>query len=172
MKYFLLLCSLVLFLPQFSFASQLGTPPDCDTLIYTSGKKVPVKIQSVSADEIKYKECGNNDSLVYVISSEMINSIQYVKEGKVVVENIQNPKKIEKKYEVYSILSFISPFLVFLPLGFLGLPLAIVLGILGLFRIHKNKDKYKGRGFAIAGIILAPAIVLAYIVFLVLVLMR
>jgi hypothetical protein len=39
------------------------------------------------------------------------------------------------------------------PLGGFGM-LSVILGAIGLKKINKNPDKYKGRGFAIAGIII------------------
>jgi hypothetical protein len=45
-----------------------------------------------------------------------------------------------------SILTFLGYLFPFMPV------LALLLGIIGLFRILKNKDKYKGLGFSIAGI--------------------
>lgn len=41
-----------------------------------------------------------------------------------------------------------------IPLGIIGILLAIILGIIALVKISKNRDTLKGKGFAIAGIVL------------------
>ena len=53
---------------------------------------------------------------------------------------------------------------------FLTAPLAIILGIVGLFKIEKSQGKLKGRGIAIAGITL-PGIALPVIAMLMAILM-
>ena len=60
----------------------------------------------------------------------------------------------EKKVEPISLLSFIFGLLGFFGLGALGWGTAIVLSKSGINNIDKEPNKYKGRGFAVAGKVL------------------
>lgn len=89
----------------------------------------------------------------------------------------------EKKMNTMALLSFvfaIAGVLLFLvlaltpfPLGFAPLTLvvtSIVLGFMGLSEIKKNPEKYKGKGLAIAGIVISFAGLFIFIAFVILVL--
>lgn len=72
----------------------------------------------------------------------------------------------EKKLNTLALLSFlfaiISVFIAGIPLGIA----AMVCGIIGLNQMSKNPETYKGRGFAIVGIVVgavAVVVVLAYL---------
>ncbi len=71
-----------------------------------------------------------------------------------------------RKLSTVALLSFIFGVLSFFILGIPFGIAAVVLGIIGIVQVEKNRDIYKGQGFAIAGLILgliAVVIVLAYL---------
>ena len=75
------------------------------------------------------------------------------------ITGIQNQETIQevKKTEPMSLLSFIFGILGFVPLpviGGLGWIAALILSKAGRKKIDKNPEKYKGRGFAVAGQVL------------------
>ena len=66
----------------------------------------------------------------------------------------EEPLFQEKKVEPISLLSFVFGLLGFIGLGALGWVTAIVLSKSGINNIDKEPNKYKGRGFAVAGRVL------------------
>lgn len=68
------------------------------------------------------------------------------------------PAPSQVKIEIMSLLSMIFGIVgivtTFVYIGWALLTAAVVLGIIGLVKIKKNPGKFKGKGFAIAGIIL------------------
>ena len=56
------------------------------------------------------------------------------------------------KYDIFGILSLVMSLGTFTIAGIILIPLAIILGIISLVRIKKNPEKFRGKGFAIAGL--------------------
>ena len=131
--------------------------PECDVVTLNDGTDVSCKVLEINDQEIKYKKCENLDGPVYIINKKNIFRIVYANGTKEVINQVKLDKKNDAKLEglslasmilgILSVLSFVSI------LGgiFLGL-LAIVFGIIGLNRT-KGKEKFYGRGFAIAGLV-------------------
>lgn len=70
---------------------------------------------------------------------------------------------IIKKIPMQARLSFIFGLTSFVPiLGLISAVLAIVFGGLGLYKIETEKKKYRGFGFALAGLLLGIAVLLFY----------
>lgn len=82
------------------------------------------------------------------------------------IQNAPQDYYSARKLSVVSLLSFIFGVLSFAVLGVPFGVAAVVLGIIGITQVEKNRDIYKGQGFAIAGLILgliAVIIILAAI---------
>lgn len=70
-----------------------------------------------------------------------------------------------KKSKAIAIVSFVFSLTFWIPLiNLLFGALAVYLGIKALTKIRKNPDKYGGKGFAIAGIILGALPIFLYII--------
>lgn len=70
-----------------------------------------------------------------------------------------------KRLNIFALLSFIFAILSIFIFGLAFGIAAVVLGIMGIMQIEKNPDAYKGKGFAIVGLIIgiiAVAVMLAY----------
>ncbi|OFX29921.1 MAG: hypothetical protein A2X08_08620 [Bacteroidetes bacterium GWA2_32_17] len=137
----------------------------CDNIILKNGKEIWAKEIEIGVNEISYKKCDNingpaltiktSDVLVIkyangsidVLSSDTQPSNDFIKEEN---KNENNKKQVSG----LAVLSFIFGIVGFIILGIpLGIT-AIVFGLTGENKINKNREKYMGKGFALAGIIL------------------
>lgn len=129
--------------------------PECDVVTLKDGTDLSCKVLEINDKEIKYKKCENQDGPIYVINKKEVFRISYANGTKEVINQITLDKKNDTKLEGLSLASMILGILSVLSFftilgGLFGL-LAIILGIIGLNKT-KNKEKFYGQGFAIAGI--------------------
>lgn len=135
---------------------------DCDIIILQNGTEIKVKIKEIGTDEITYTKCEGDSN---TILSVKIDDISQVKIHKNSVES--NSRSHAKEYDSPKIEPFglaglicsVIPFII--PLG--GI-LGIIFGSISLKRIKREPNKYKGKGFAIAGLILGIIQIVAIIV--------
>ena len=146
----------------------------CDNIILQDGKELKVKVTEVSASVVKYKMCDNptgptftkNSSDIFMIkypngSTTLMSDFKPVKKASEYTENPSqqstNGEPKDKKLEILGLIGFILSILAFV-FGILWALLAgtaaIVLAAISLAKFAKNPDKYKGKGFAIAALIL------------------
>jgi hypothetical protein len=137
----------------------------CDRITFLNGNEEEVKLIELGDDYIKYKRCDNLDGPTFNISKSKVFMIVYSNGNKEVIEHNtadekpkyqQQTKNNNNQYNSsgseingFAIASFISGILGFIPL------LGIILGVIANNQITKNPNKYKGKGFAIAGIALS-----------------
>lgn len=137
----------------------------CDNVIMKDGQEISAKVLEITDDIVKIKKCENLNGPTYKIDKSSILMIRYANGTKDIFNTNITEKPIEKestkKTEILSLLSLVFSivgiimilFLSILGGGLLSL-LALILGIVGHSKISKNPQRYTGRGFAIAGIIL------------------
>ena len=114
--------------------------------IYISNNEIK-RLTVLSSDSLNLKE----DSVAIQQSTEDYFTAEVEEENQYAdVESLLQ----EKKLEPISLLSFIFGLLGFFGLGALGWGTAIVLSKSGINNIDKEPNKYKGRGFAVAGRVL------------------
>lgn len=125
---------------------------DCDIIILENGTELSVKIKEIGTEEITYTQCESDTN---TILSVKIEDVSQVKINKNSVESNSRPQTKEHaspKIESFAIASLVCSILPFIvPLG--GL-LGIIFGVISLNRIRNFPDKHKGKGIAIAGLIL------------------
>jgi len=89
-----------------------------------------------------------------------------VKKKTVSKENAAGTEKMDdRKTETLGLIGFILSFLGMIPL--IGIPfavLAIIFGTIGIKKIRRNPKKYKGKGFAIASIVIGCAMMVMNII--------
>jgi hypothetical protein len=165
---------------------------ECDEIICKNGEIIKAKIIEISEDNIRYRMCPENeDRPSYSILKSKVLVISYKNGEKEVFQdksaqeassisksNISNSggKKIIDGIGIASlIIGFLSPLMILFSLGvynpiyillfgiILAL-LAIILGSISLGKINKNSDKYFGRGFGLAGLLIGAVILLITIV--------
>ena len=130
----------------------------CDTVILRKGNSIVVRVLEVGRDQIKYKKCNNPDGPLYSMGISEIYMIKYNNGTRDFFDQSSSDSYGEKappvRSEGMSIASFvcgIGGLIIFgIPLGIL----ALVFGGIGLNKIRQFPDRFSGKGFAIAGIIL------------------
>jgi len=103
-----------------------------------------------------------------IITIKYSDILKMTKE-KVYKEETYNPRQkqySQAKTEGLSLASFLESLLGLLIAGIIFGPIAIIFGIIGLVKINKNPEKWKGRGWAIAGIIIGFVDIIAVIIIL------
>jgi hypothetical protein len=151
---------------------------ECDLIILKTGDEIKCKVTEITLSEIKYKKCDNLNGPTISIDKNDVFVIKYSNGTKDVIniipkEKPENKTNQSKKVNVTSVIGFIisllaSPTFLFLSAGF-GIVLfitALLLSILGLIQISQFKDKYTGKGFAIAGILITIFSILGSLVIL------
>lgn len=153
-------------------AKQASGLPDslrpCEKLIMNNGNEFSAIVLEIGVTNIRYKRCENRTGPEYVLPKSLIFSIQHP-DGR---NEIMNPKPVAKVYNtkrrvqplgvIGSIFGAAGIIAFGIPLGLL----ALIMGSLSLSKIKSNPEKLKGRGWAIASMILGGLSILG--VFLVL----
>jgi hypothetical protein len=145
--------------------SGAGQPAGCDTIVLKSGSRLIGKVEEIGQSEIRYRRCDNITGPVISIAKSGVNRILYVNgTHEVMVSDspivVGNPdvkpvySSAPVKSEPLGIVGFISGlvglFIAGIPLGALG----VIFGAISLGKIKREPARFKGRGIAIASIII------------------
>lgn len=139
----------------------------CDTIILRSGGTLIGKVEEIGQTEIKYRKCNNLTGPVISVLKSNVSSIHYTNGTRDYFDasdisiprsnNVFEPLPVSEpviKNEGLGIAGFLSGlvglFIASIPLGII----AIVFGGISLSKIKRNPRMYRGRGLAIAAIIL------------------
>jgi hypothetical protein len=137
----------------------------CDTLVLRSGSVILGKVEEIGQSEIKYRRCDNLTGPVIVMAKSDVVQIKFVNGTREVIpsdnpgimpvytsrapqENF--PPKMEGLGLTGFIASLVGLFIAGIPLGLLG----VVFGGISLSKIKRYPARYRGRGIAIASIII------------------
>ncbi len=146
----------------------------CDTIIMKDGERIIAQVISASSELISFQKCGDTEKKVYKMDASNVLIIKYFNDRAEVFGSTKDVEKMNISYkqtEILSVLSLILSILAILTTLFLSVfaggvlsVITLIFGIVGYRKVNRNKDKYKGKGLAIVGIILSVAgIVLAII---------
>lgn len=139
----------------------------CDKITFLNGNEEEVKLMEIGDDYVKYKQCDNLDGPTFTISKSKLFMIVYSNGNKEVIDHEELEER--PKYQDQSksknnspqsnypapevnglaIASFVLGLLGFIPLA------GLILGIIANKQITKEPNRYKGSGFATAGILLS-----------------
>ena len=140
-----------------------------DIIVFKSGEEVKCKLVEIGTKEIKYKRCDNLDGPDIFVSRNKVFMLKYANGTKEVISkqtedrnNITVEESGEPKYDGLAIASLVLGIFGFIPVC--GI-LAVIFGAVSLSRIIRNPMKYKGKGFAIAGLFLGVFFLVATLVF-------
>lgn len=146
-----------------------------DIITLKNGDEIVAKVLEVSQTTIKYKKCNNLDGPLMVESIDNIFMVKYVNGSKDVFNKttkpkVDSPKKEnaptgEKKYNKFAVMSFIFS-LFFIVYG-ISCIFSLIFAIKALRQMKKEPGKYKGKAFAMVGLIVS-AIVLGLILLIIL----
>ncbi len=142
---------------------------DCDTIFLRSGSSINAKITRKGLNRIRYRDCNNLTGPVLSIPKSEVRSISY--------SNIsQEYKNYKRTSDPVGIIGFVFSIAGLLFLGSLSFPfISLILtgGLLGWISANRIKNrpyKLKGRGLAGISIVLAYALLIFLVLFLVIVL--
>jgi len=136
----------------------------CDTIVLKSGAIFVGKVEEIGQSEIKYKKCNNLGGPTITLLKSDVARIGYSNGTDEHFDPTDTFLPNQAKYPVpasepaktegLAIAGFVSGlvglFVASIPLG----ALAVVFGAISLSKIKKNPQRFKGRGLAIASIIL------------------
>jgi hypothetical protein len=156
----------------------------CDTIVLKSGSVTIGKVEEIGQIELKYRRCNNLTGPVISLLKSDVSKILYsngtndffgptdmhIPNQTYFTNQNNSPNQIynsaPQKTEGLGLAGFISGlvglFIASIPLGII----AVVFGSISLSKIKKNPQRYKGRGFAIAAIVLGLVDVVAMILLL------
>ncbi|CAN5271256.1 hypothetical protein BH09BAC4_BH09BAC4_07350 [soil metagenome] len=162
-------------------------PPQCDQIVLRNGDVVEAKVKEVGVNEIRYKKCDRPDGPDYTISKRDVLSIKYSNgeverftTGSNTSSNTSSsgnrssynsptsPQNDGPRTDPFAIVAISAGGLaIFTGIGSLLLgAAAVVFGALSLARIRKEPNRFKGKGLAMAGMIIgivAAAAILLYV---------
>ncbi len=147
----------------------------CDTIILLSGSVIYGKVEEIGQTEIKYRKCNYlNGPLISIARSE-VSSIRFINGSRenfnaVVPQTYTTSAVPDHNYQRTNealgvagfLASIIGLFIASIPLGLI----AVIFGGISLKRIRRDPAKYKGRGLAVASIIIGIIDVVAMIIIL------
>ena len=147
----------------------------CDTIILKSGAIIIGKVEEIGQSELKYKRCNNLTGPVISVLKSDVSKILYSNgtnelfgPNEIYIPNQTNfyynsaPIKTEGLGLAGFLSGLVGLFIASIPLGII----AVVFGGISLSKIKKNPQRFKGKGFAIASIILGIVDVVAMIILL------
>lgn len=156
--------------PRTIKTTEVDTSKKCSTMILVNGREISCFIEEVGTESIKYRKCDNLTGPVYVMYKKDVSLIKYpngttefikVEEIKRGPSSSSSRNDSDRKLNTPAFLGFLFSLIsLFLPLTFrfIGEALALILSIVGLAAIEQDPDHFKGKGFAIAGLIISGVI--------------
>jgi hypothetical protein len=148
----------------------------CDTIVLKSGAIIIGKVEEIGQSELKYKRCNNlTGPIISVLKSDVSKILysngtnelfgpneMYIPNQTYYSNNNSTPVKTEGLGLAGFITGLVGLFIASIPLGII----AVVFGSISLLKIKKNPQRFKGKGFAIASIILGIVDVVAMLILL------
>lgn len=149
----------------------------CSRIVMKNGKTIAADISQISKTEVRYRRCGvandpemieSKDDISVVLASD--GTALFMNNGTNAVQTSTQGNLVTEKSAIGSAIDGIAAW-IFFPTNTLSLVLsilcaivAIIAGIIGLNKIRKEPHKYKGKGWAIAGIILGSLFLLVVLI--------
>ena len=148
----------------------LPVKQSCDTIVLRSGGIIPARILDIDSETIRYRKCDDPGGPVLLQKSANVFVIKYPNGSRDYFSSfseVDHPAQAPvKKTEGLGLAGFISSlvglFVLGIPLGILS----VVFGAISLGKMKRNPQKYKGRGFAIASVIIGMVDIIGAIIVL------
>jgi hypothetical protein len=163
----------------FSFESRdiVKLNETCDIIILKDGTEIKAKVLEINEDNVKYKMCDNLDGPTFTKNKGLIFMIKYPNGASTVINADDKNRTIEsskidsnyeqKEFEPLAAIGFafnllsllillieIVAFIIPITSALFGLTGAILL-IISSRKFKSNPNKYKGKGFLIAGLVIS-----------------
>jgi hypothetical protein len=130
----------------------LSPADDCDVIVLKNGQEISVKVVEVGQTEIKYKMCDNLNGPTFTKNKSEVLKIKYPNGSTTIIET----KKTEQNSLIGFVLSLliIPSMIITIPLGLVFSIVSVIFSAIGLMKFKKEPTKWKGKGFAIAGLVI------------------
>ena len=143
---------------------------ECDIIILGTGEEVSAKVIEIGKEQIRYKKCENLSGPDYVINKSEVFIIKYFDGSKdIITPRNSGSSRInenERKTQGFAVAGFVLSILGLIVAGIpLGI-LAMIFGSIGLGKISREPKRFKGRGLAIASIIIGAIAIIAAVIFI------
>lgn len=166
-----------LFIKNYCAVEDTVLPP-CDILFFKSGKLEYCKIIETTPTNISYKMCDYVDGPTIIVNKSTVQKIRYANGREEIVDADKDKPTVNAYVKPHkdplatlSLIFGVSAASIILLFGIALIPLilaALILGIISLAKISRRKGELRGKGSAIAGIVLASAIIVAFIIIILL----
>lgn len=143
----------------------------CETIVMTDGKEVLGHVTEITPDLIRYKKCNYMEGPTISVRSQDVSEIRYPNGSVDVISGYQSADRSRKndgetKLEVLGLLSMIFAiiglFVAGIPLGLTS----IILAAISFGKFARSPGRFKGQGFAIAGMIIGAVAILGALIFI------
>lgn len=147
-----------------------------DVVVMKDGTEMTVKITEVGSKTIRYKRCDNLSGPTIVVRTESVFMIKYASGTKEVFktsepdyvvssEEWQSQKTKPIVYEAKKVNGFaLASFVVSLLSWTLVLaPVSLIFGFIGISQATNHPEKYVGKGFAVAGVVITLAVLFIFL---------
>jgi hypothetical protein len=157
-------------IPATSKGMETGSP-GCDTIVFRNSDVMEAKVVEIGQREIRYRKCGDSEGPVFVVNITDVFMIKYPNGTRDYFTSERSPAPslggtAPKKTDGMAVAGFIGSlaglFIAGIPLGIM----AIVFGFVSLGKIDRHPERYKGRGFGIASIIIGAVDVIGMLIVL------
>ena len=154
------------------------SPAACDTIYLKSGNKIIGKVEEIATFEIRYRRCDNPDGPVIVLRKADVSVVKYQNGASDYFTSTEappapamyppayNPQYDQRKVEPLGLSGFIASLVGLIVFGIpLGL-VAVIFGSVSLNKIKREPGRFKGRGFALASMIIGLVDIIAVAILL------
>lgn len=153
-----------------SYASFAAREEKCDTLVFRNGDRQVVHVREISQFTVRYNRCENPDGPVYTVSTGELFMIKYPNGTRdffsEATPEIRQSEVLTPQVEGLGLAGFISSltglFVFGIPLGFL----AVIFGSVSMGKHRRNPGKFKGRGLAMAAVIIGLVDIIGVLILL------
>ena len=157
----------VVLVPPSIKTTEVDTSKKCSTMILVNGREISCFVEEMGIEVVKYRKCDNPTGPIYVISKRDVSLVKYpngttefvkVEDLKRGSSSYSSNNDSERKLNTPAFLGFLFSLVsLFLPVapGVIGEVLAFILSLVGLSAISQNPDRFKGKGFAIVGLVIS-----------------
>lgn len=141
----------------------------CDTIVLRNGDIMQARVVEIGQREIRYSKCEDNEGPVFVVNITDVFMIKYPNGTRDYFTSEKSPApsmggtapvKTDGMAVTGFIGSLVGLFILGIPLGIM----AFVFGTISLGKIQRHPERYKGKGFAIASIIIGAIDVIGMLI--------
>lgn len=148
---------------------RMAVEDSCFLIILKEGQRISATVNQITPTEVKYRRCGKvNDPEIVVLKRDIYRIVDA--EGEVVFqgkydEDVEEPKpqkeirSVIQRTNGFAVAGFILGLVGLLSVislyGLIAAVLGIIFSLVGLGNINRDPEQFRGRGLAVAGLVLS-----------------